>query len=87
MPWSPERPVTVWRGKDLFGQYIVEPLLMMLNDDHESQRPADRIVIKVNANSGDSFSSIWMKLLDGVVWKDIDLQPVSLRLRDRAFQS
>lgn len=60
---------------------------MMLNDDHESQRPADRIVIKVNANSGDSFSSIWMKLLDGVVWKDIDLQPVSLRLRDRAFQS
>ncbi len=37
--------------------------------EEESSSP-QRIVIKVNANSGDTFSSIWEKLLEDLTWLD-----------------
>jgi len=42
------------------------------NDDAANgrEKTPQRIVIKANANSGDSFSSIWEKLFENLTWVD-----------------
>jgi Cdc6-like AAA superfamily ATPase len=40
-------------------------------ESREEQKKLSRIVIKANANSGDTFSTIWEKLLEDLSWHDV----------------
>jgi Cdc6-like AAA superfamily ATPase len=52
---------------------VVKPLISVLLDGQQQadQQPSqDRLVVKANANSGDTFSTIWEKLLGDFTWQD-----------------
>ncbi len=46
---------------------VVRPVLHVFDGDERLQ---ERVVIKVNAHTGDSFSSIWTKVFDEIAWSD-----------------
>lgn len=48
---------------------IVKPLIHVF-DDERIPNAQKRLVIKANASSSDSFSSIWNKVLGEITWKD-----------------
>jgi Cdc6-like AAA superfamily ATPase len=53
---------------------VVKPLISVLLDKQhllpEEEPAPERLVIKANANSGDTFSTIWEKLLGDITWQD-----------------
>jgi Cdc6-like AAA superfamily ATPase len=54
---------------------VVRPIIEAFEEaDRENQpeheKPAPRLMIKANANSGDTFSSIWEKLIEDLTWID-----------------
>lgn len=66
---------------------VVKPLIEVF--DEQRQNPPERLIVKANAHSGDSFSTIWTKLFDEILWNDsrpqIGLKPngrKAQRLRD-----
>lgn len=68
---------------------IVRTVLQVFDRSDETEEAPQRIVIKKNANTGDSFSSIWERLLEDLTWADnrpgIGLLPAQreeVRLRD-----
>lgn len=50
---------------------IVRPVLQVF-DRHQADETAllQRIIVKKNANSGDTFSSIWERLIEDLTWED-----------------
>jgi Cdc6-like AAA superfamily ATPase len=48
---------------------IVKPLIQVFDQQKEEGPKAARIVVKTNANSGDTFSSIWIKVLGEITWE------------------
>lgn len=49
---------------------IISPLLYVMEKDIVGHEPAPRIVVQVNANSGDGFSDVWQRALDEIVWDE-----------------
>jgi Cdc6-like AAA superfamily ATPase len=49
---------------------VIEPVISVFDEDRVTQNSAPRMVIKTNANSGDTFSSIWLKLFDEITWEE-----------------
>ncbi|HXM95752.1 MAG TPA: AAA family ATPase [Candidatus Dormibacteraeota bacterium] len=50
---------------------VVKTLIRVFDEDQEEQkRRPERCVIKTNASSGDTFSSIWLKLFGEILWTD-----------------
>jgi hypothetical protein len=48
---------------------IVRPVIHVFDEEASGGRP-QRIIVKTNANAGDSFSSLWSKLLDEITWQE-----------------
>lgn len=49
---------------------ILSPLLAMMDLGKATPRVNSRIVVQVNANSADTFSSVWRRALDEISWEE-----------------
>jgi Cdc6-like AAA superfamily ATPase len=52
---------------------IIKPLILSFDKqpaESEQEYKPQRIVVKTNAHSGDTFASIWQRLLDEITWED-----------------
>ena len=51
--------------------HVIQPLLNVLDEQSNgAERPSPRIVVRVNANGSDSFSTLWSKALDEIYWSE-----------------
>jgi Cdc6-like AAA superfamily ATPase len=72
--------------------YVIAPVLRVLDSQKQKVGPSlPRIVIRVNANGTDSFSSLWAKALDEIFWIEdyptIGLKPVANQERKTLRQA
>jgi hypothetical protein len=47
---------------------VIKTIIEVFDKDKEQQ--PERVIIKANADSGDTFSTIWTKLFDEIIWND-----------------
>ncbi|HCU25606.1 MAG TPA: hypothetical protein DF383_11375, partial [Deltaproteobacteria bacterium] len=50
--------------------HIIAPVLKILDEHSASKQDLNRIVVRVNANGTDSFSSLWAKSFDEISWTE-----------------
>jgi Cdc6-like AAA superfamily ATPase len=58
--------------------HVIAPVLSVLDDRAVKGKAAPRIVIRVNANGTDTFSTLWVKALDEIYWNE-DRPTIGLR--------